>query len=363
MSTKRPGGYTGPYTQPSTAGAPGSYVSPTEASALILQGNWPIAFVPNQTPPVEIGEIVTVLASGVVDEVNASSPGAFSIASGAVLDRTTFSDLFEVYNTTFGSGDGTSTFGTIDIPNTHSYLEGTTTSGITYPNQYRVDSVLPEHTHTLDVCISLTIRGLYENRDAGNTPTYTYETDVNTNASERNEARHLQLIRCVAQKNIRNQVVGSLQYILIPNAQPSGMPSYGIDTDNLLIPSGQDIDRLEYPDLFRRIGTKFGSGDGSTTFGLPNFLGLFSRGAENSDYVTTSGTDLPASGYLGDKVVSHTHTRGGVYYNTGNNGNIAGGAFIQGTSNTQSSDSNIGGAETRPKNITALYYIVAKGSL
>ena len=38
---------------------------------------------------------------------------------------------------------------------------------------------------------------------------------------------------------------------------------------------GAEISRTTYADLFNVIGTKFGEGDGSTTFNLPNLVGRF----------------------------------------------------------------------------------------
>ena len=45
--------------------------------------------------------------------------------SGFDVNRGDYYDLFTVYNTTFGVGDGSANFGVIDLPKTH-YLEGTT---------------------------------------------------------------------------------------------------------------------------------------------------------------------------------------------------------------------------------------------
>lgn len=43
--------------------------------------------------------------------------------------------------------------------------------------------------------------------------------------------------------------------------------------DGYLYAFGQNVSRTTYPDLFARYGTRFGAGDGSTTFGLPNIRG------------------------------------------------------------------------------------------
>lgn len=362
MSAKRPAGYSGPYTPPSTGGAPGSYMSPTEAAALRQRNLWPAAFKPGQPPGVEVGEIVGVLATGVLDSVNAAIAGSLMVASGATLSRTVYDDLFTVYNETFGAGDSNTTFGTIDIQNNYSYLEGTTTSGITYPANYRVEGVLPTHQHNVEIGTSVTPRAASPtNGFIRLSSTFTYSTGLNYNASDKNESRHLQLIRCVATKSIPSPPVGSIQYVLAPGYLPSEIETLGVVPGGYLIPSGQDVSRSVYSELFNRIGIKFGSGDGSTTFGLPNFLGLFSRGSSNPDYITTSGTDLPPSGYLGDNLISHVHGYGPAHYNVNGDGFPQGGGKAATTGNVASSDSDIGGAETRPKNITAVYYLVAEG--
>lgn len=47
---------------------------------------------------------------------------------------------------------------------------------------------------------------------------------------------------------------------------------------------GQALSRTDYKDLFDVIGTAFGSGDGSTTFNLPDFRGEFLRGAGTNSH-------------------------------------------------------------------------------
>jgi hypothetical protein len=42
--------------------------------------------------------------------------------------------------------------------------------------------------------------------------------------------------------------------------------------------NGASVSRFTYADLFETIGTKYGAGDGSTTFKLPDLRGMFSRG-------------------------------------------------------------------------------------
>jgi microcystin-dependent protein len=65
-----------------------------------------------------------------------------------------------------------------------------------------------------------------------------------------------------------------------------------------LLCTGTAVSRSTYSALFAVIGTTFGSGDGSTTFNLPNYTNKFPY-----------GTTLAATGGSADAiVVSHTHT-------------------------------------------------------
>lgn len=54
--------------------------------------------------------------------------------------------------------------------------------------------------------------------------------------------------------------VGSLVLMAFTSPTPSGY----------LVADGSVVSRAGYPDLFSAVGTVFGSGDGSTTFNLPN---------------------------------------------------------------------------------------------
>lgn len=58
--------------------------------------------------------------------------------------------------------------------------------------------------------------------------------------------------------------------------------------DGYLVCNGANVSRTTYADLFNAIGTTFGSGDGSTTFALPNLINKFAQGN------TTVGTAIEA---------------------------------------------------------------------
>ena len=66
--------------------------------------------------------------------------------------------------------------------------------------------------------------------------------------------------------------------------------------DNWLLCNGQEVNRADYPDLFKVIGISFGSGNGTTTFNVPDYRGKFIRGLGGnsaSDIYTTQAEGLP----------------------------------------------------------------------
>ena len=67
--------------------------------------------------------------------------------------------------------------------------------------------------------------------------------------------------------------------------------------DGWLICDGSQVSRTTYSDLFSVIGTTFGSGDGSTTFTLPDLRAAFVRGAgSKNSYNATFGQTQQSTG-------------------------------------------------------------------
>lgn len=74
-----------------------------------------------------------------------------------------------------------------------------------------------------------------------------------------------------------------------------------------LLCGGALVSRTTYADLFAAIGTAHGSGDGSTTFALPNYAGRFLRGRANgsaNDPDRATRTAAATGGLTGDNVGS-----------------------------------------------------------
>lgn len=69
--------------------------------------------------------------------------------------------------------------------------------------------------------------------------------------------------------------------------------------------NGAAYSRTTYADLFAKIGTTYGAGDGSTTFNVPDFRGEFIRGLDDGRGVDTSRTLGSAQA---SQNLSHAHT-------------------------------------------------------
>ena len=74
--------------------------------------------------------------------------------------------------------------------------------------------------------------------------------------------------------------------------------------DGWLLCNGAAVSRTIYATLFAAIGTKYGTGDGSTTFNLPNLAGRFIEG-------TTSVVDVGKTYSAGLPNISGTFTEHG----------------------------------------------------
>lgn len=122
---------------------------------------------------------------------------------------------------------------------------------------------------------------------------------------------------------------------------------------------GQAISRNTYARLFANIGTTFGTGNGTTTFNLPDLRGEFIRGWANARSVDTGRA---FGSFQADLIKDHVH-----FLNTQLNGSISnGGATSYSTSAGNANSTNVhatlnpssgGGGETRPRNVALMYCI------
>ena len=98
-----------------------------------------------------------------------------------------------------------------------------------------------------------------------------------------------------------------------PQAVPPGtiVAHAGTRPTGWLSCRGAAVSRATYPALFAVLGTRFGAGDGSTTFNLPDLRGRFPYGASvDADVGNTGGAETHT--LTVDEMPSHAHILGGV---------------------------------------------------
>ena len=81
-----------------------------------------------------------------------------------------------------------------------------------------------------------------------------------------------------------------------------------------LLCNGQAVSRTSYPRLFAAIGTTYGSGDGSTTFNVPDLRECNPVGIGKRASGVTNHNELTLGGFQDDQYQQHSHGVGG---NTG----------------------------------------------
>ena len=120
--------------------------------------------------------------------------------------------------------------------------------------------------------------------------------------------------------------------------------------------NGAAVSRTLYSSLFSAIGTTYGTGDGSTTFNLPDMRGEFLRGLDDGRGVDSSRS---LGSFQADELRSHVHdqsrnTASGTLGSLGVQGvNVNNNGYSSGVNGTGAT----GGAETRPRNV-AMHYII-----
>lgn len=87
------------------------------------------------------------------------------------------------------------------------------------------------------------------------------------------------------QQNVEDAIEEAMEETTILSVPIGVVMAYGGTTapTNWLICDGSTVSRITYADLFSVIGTSFGSGDGSTTFNLPDLRSRVPLGKDSRD--------------------------------------------------------------------------------
>ncbi|WP_210482783.1 tail fiber protein [Microvirga antarctica] len=116
----------------------------------------------------------------------------------------------------------------------------------------------------------------------------------------------------------------ALQGALTSLIPPGAEFAYGGDTPppGFLFPYGQNVSRAANPKLFAVYGTKYGAGDGSTTFGMPDYRGRAPFGRDDMGGIAAGRITSGVSGIVGsllgagggsESMQIHTHPVSATY--------------------------------------------------
>lgn len=212
-----------------------------------------------------------------------------------------------------------------------------------------VDPVGDNATYWVD----LSVFGL----QLGETEVTAYRGDRGKTAYVHSQAAHAP---AAAQKNsdilkaeIEAKLVGLIESHWHPGSVPAGTVfTYAGATvpTGYLRCNGLAVSRTTYAALFAAIGTRYGAGNGSTTFNLPEVRGEFPRFADDGrgvDPERVIGT------WQGDLFKSHNHSLQGIIVNGSIDSNhFHGDGWGQRINNPATTAT--GGSETRPRNVAFL---------
>lgn len=159
------------------------------------------------------------------------------------------------------------------------------------------------------------------------------------------------------QQLIKQDIQGAVSGDTLP---VGAIMPFGSDTipENWLLCNGQAVSRTDYQELFNTIGITYGSGDGFTTFNLPNLQGKIPVGKDEND------TDFDTLGNTGgekehtltiNEMPSHKHK---IKYQTSIGGFFE--TVTAGSSRSNVGESTLGINETggnQPHNILQPYIV------
>lgn len=271
-------------------------------------------------------------------------PDQYLLEDGSAVSRTTYSDLFALIGTTYGAGDGATTF---NVPDSR----GRATVGLSAADaefnsigeKYGEKShtvttnEIPSHSHAQNVSANsggTAVRNDYSSDGAG----ASYPQGAITIAAGGGVASNIIQPSIVMQYAIKWRPSTGTSSTL---AAGTTLQGYWSTAPAGYIPeTGGTLSRTTYSSLYGVIGTTYGVGDGSTTFGIPNSQGRVGVNRNPSD------TQFATLGQLfGEKthlltiaeMAAHSHLEvvsansGGSAVRNDYAADAAGGVYAQGT--------------------------------
>lgn len=244
-------------------------------------------------------------------------PSQYLLEDGSAVSRTTYADLFAVIGTTFGAGNGTTTFNlpdsrgraTVNINSSDTEFD---TIGETYGEKSHtlLTTEIPAHSHVQNVTANSggpAVRNDYSNEGSS----AAYPQGVNTNTAGSGSPSNVTQPSIVKQYAIKWRPSTGTNSTLPPGTTLQGYWT-SASPSGYTYESGTPISRTTYSVLFGAIGTTYGAGDGSTTFSTPNSRGRVgvNRNASDTQFATLGLTFGEKTHLLSiAEMASHSHTQ------------------------------------------------------
>lgn len=217
----------------------------------------------------------------------AAPPEGYLLENGAAVSRTTYADLFALIGTTYGAGNGSTTFNlpdsrgraTVNVSATDAEFDSV---GERYGEKNHVLTIneIPSHSHDQYVTANSggpAIRLDYSSDGASQA----YAQGTNTQSTGSGTAYS------VIQPSIaKNYAIKFRPSTGTASTLPVGSTVQGYwntPPTGYLVEGGTAVSRTTYSALFASIGTTYGAGDGTSTFTLPNSLGRLGVALNSGD--------------------------------------------------------------------------------
>lgn len=275
-----------------------------------------------------------------------SAPSGYLVEDGSAVSRTAYSDLFATIGTTYGAGDGSTTFNLPDsrgrvAVNINPSDAEFATIGQKYGEKYHLDTItesgLKGHNHLQDPHSHSRVYNFTNSFPGGQDRPLYYGTNGASLATVYTDSTTAtnQAVASSNASSAHNTIQPSIVKIFAIKYTPAGGSTDSLNKgtsitgywatapSGYLLEDGSIVSRATYSDLFAVISTTYGVGDGSTTFNLPDSRGrvMVNKNPSDTEFdvlgeISGEKTHLLTGAESGEKGHNHiqdAHSHSKVY--------------------------------------------------